>query len=202
MKRINTMLSVNLILGGLVFLAIGCSSPPDPCEEIEKKYESLHREYSTIPDTEEVYETCKNDLRKCPKLSIIYELMARIDYDEEYHEDALKNYRMAFQLNPDNLLVKQKIDDIRAMIRDEQKRQREQARIEREEDERFRRETVARERELETEAQREERLERDEQRRIEQEERRERAAEERRKREAARNRRKDRTTSGTGGANM
>ena len=202
MKRINTVLLVNLIWSGLLFSAPGCLSPPDPCEEIEKKYESLHREYSTISDTEEVYETCKNDLRKCPRLSIIYELMARIDYDEEYHEDALKNYRMALQLNPENLLVKQKIDDLRAMIRDERERQREQARIEREEDERFRRELTDLEREVETEAQKEERLERDEQRRIEQEERRERAAEERRKREAARNRRKDRTTSGAGGANM
>ena len=192
------MLLYALIWVGFLLLAYGCSSPPDECDEIIKKYETLHAEYSTIHDKEKAYEECKNDLRKCPKLSIIYELMARIDYDEEYHEDALEYYRRALHLNSDNLLLKQKIDDLRAMIRDGRESQRRQAKIEIEKEDMFRRETAARERELEARRLREDRLEREEQWRLEREERRKKAEERRRKREAALSRARNNKTSGIG----
>ncbi len=199
MIRINSILLLYaLIWVGLLLLASGCSFSPDECEEIEKKYESLHAEYSTIHETDKVYEECKNDLRKCPKLSIIYELMARINYDEEYQEDALEYYRRALHLNSDNPLLKQKIDDLRAMIRDGRESKRRLAGIEIEKDEMFRRETAARERELEARRLREDRLEREEQAWLERDERRKKAEERRRKREAARSRARNNKTSAIG----
>ena len=198
MKRINSNLVYALIWVVFLILPWSCSFLPDECDEITKKYESLHAGYPTIHDTEKVYEECKNDLRKCPKLSLIYELMARIDYDNEYYDDALEYYRSALRFSPDNTLLKEKIDDLRAMIRDGWESEKRKARIEREEEERYRRERDARERELEARRLRQERIEREEQWRLEREERRKQAEERQRKRDAARSRARNNRTSAIG----
>jgi tetratricopeptide (TPR) repeat protein len=181
----------------VLVLGLGCSlskDEPDECGKLKKKYQTLLVDDSWTADSEAAYKQCKVDLKKCPTLAAIYELMGEIDFKEEYYDDAKDNFKKALALDPDNLSVQQRINEIVEKERLEQEREMRLAREREEEEDRLRREDLRRDKEREWEqsrAEREQRMEayrkqRELRRKKEEAERRKRRAKWRREREATR----------------
>jgi tetratricopeptide (TPR) repeat protein len=88
-----------------MFIIFGCTSAEEKCamlgEEIKYLYNDFIDETSSFTESQ-ILTQCDQAIEKCPNLAIAYEMKGLVQWENDNLKEALKNYKKAVELEPQN----------------------------------------------------------------------------------------------------